>query len=48
MIYTSSRVYFHIENPISISFNPFNSLLDWASFTKKCRGLRVRIQRLSA
>jgi hypothetical protein len=37
MNYTNSRVYFHIKNPISSSFNQFNSVLDWASFSKKVR-----------
>jgi hypothetical protein len=39
MIYTSSRVYFHIKNPISNSFNEFKSVLDWASNSENSRGL---------
>ena len=38
MIYTSSRVYFHIKNQISNSFNQFNSVLDLASIPRKSRG----------
>jgi hypothetical protein len=38
MKYTSSRVYFHNKNPISKSFIRFNSVLDWASFSRKPRG----------
>jgi hypothetical protein len=38
MIYTGSRVYFHIKNPISNSFNQFKTVLDRASFTGKFRG----------
>jgi hypothetical protein len=45
MIYTSSRVYFCIKNPISYSFNQFKTVLDWASIPGKSRGLGVRIQR---
>jgi hypothetical protein len=43
MIYTSSRVYFHIKNPISNSFNRFNTVLDRASFTSNSRGSRVKM-----
>jgi hypothetical protein len=45
MIYTSSRVYFHIKNPISNSFNQFNTVLDRASFTGKFRVLGVSFLR---
>jgi hypothetical protein len=45
MIYSSSRVYFCIKNPISYSFNQFKTVLDWASILIKDRGLGVRIQR---
>jgi hypothetical protein len=31
MIYTNSRVYFHIKNPFSNSFSQFKTALDWAS-----------------
>jgi hypothetical protein len=41
MIYTSSRVYFHIKNQISNSFNQFNSVLDWASIPGRSRGYFV-------
>jgi hypothetical protein len=34
---SSSRVYFHIKNPISNSFNPFNSVLDRASNCREGR-----------
>jgi hypothetical protein len=34
---SSSRVYFHIKNPISNSFNPFNLVLDRASNCKEGR-----------
>jgi hypothetical protein len=37
MIYTSSRVYFHIKNPISNSFNLFKTILDWASISGEVR-----------
>jgi hypothetical protein len=43
MIYTSSRVYFHIKNPISHSFNQYKTVLDWASISGKRRGLGVTI-----
>jgi hypothetical protein len=43
MIYTSSRVYFHIKNPISNSFNQYKTLLDWASISGKRGGLGVTI-----
>jgi hypothetical protein len=39
---SSSRVYFHIKNPISNSFNPFNSVLDRAS---NCREGRATTQK---
>jgi hypothetical protein len=42
---TSSRVYFHIKNQISNSFNQFNSVLDWASNLEKPRGLGVTFLR---
>jgi hypothetical protein len=45
MIYTSSRVYFHIKNPISNSFNRFNTVLDRASFSGKHRVLGVNFLR---
>jgi hypothetical protein len=45
MIYTSSRVYFHIKNPISNSFNRFNTVLDRASFSGKHRVLGVNVLR---
>jgi hypothetical protein len=45
MIYTSSRVDFHIKNPISNSFNRFKIVLDWASFTGKFRGSGVSFLR---
>jgi hypothetical protein len=45
MIYTSSRVYFHIKNPISNSFNQFKLVLDWASIPGKSRGLGVTFLR---
>jgi hypothetical protein len=45
MIYSSSRVYFCIKNPISYSFNQFKTVLDWASILIKHRGLGARIQR---
>jgi hypothetical protein len=38
MIYTSSRVYFHIKNPISNTFNRFKTVLDRASISRKVRG----------
>jgi hypothetical protein len=41
MIYTSSRVYFHIKNSISNSFNQFKLVLNWASIPEKPRGLGV-------
>jgi hypothetical protein len=47
MNYTNSRVYFHIKNPISNSFNQFNSALDWASIFRECRGLNQSFLRLS-
>jgi hypothetical protein len=47
MNYTNSRVYFHIKNPISNSFNQFNSALDWASIFRECRGLNRSFLRLS-
>ena len=43
MIYTSSRVYFHINNPISNSFNRFNTVLDRASISREVRGLGVNV-----
>jgi hypothetical protein len=45
MIYTSSRVYFCIKNPISYSFNQFKTVLDWASIPGKSRGHGVSYQR---
>ena len=42
MNYTNSRVYFYIKNPISNSFNQFNSVLDWASIPGKYRGLGAK------
>jgi hypothetical protein len=42
---TSSRVYFHIKNQISNSFNQFNSVVDWASNSEKPRGLGVTFLR---
>jgi hypothetical protein len=45
MIYTSSRVYFHIKNSISNSFNQFKSVLDWASIPGRSRGLGVTFLR---
>jgi hypothetical protein len=45
MIYTSSRVYFHIKNLISNSFNQFKSILDWVSIPGKSRGLGVTFLR---
>jgi hypothetical protein len=45
MIYTSSRVYFHIKNSISNSFNQFKSVLDWASILGRSRGLGVTFLR---
>jgi hypothetical protein len=47
MIYTSSRVYFHIKNPISKSFNQYKPVLDWASFKQEHRGLGVKFLRHS-
>ena len=43
MIYTSSRVYFHIKNPISNSFNRFNTVLDRASISREVRGPGVNV-----
>jgi hypothetical protein len=43
MIYTSSRVYFHINNPISNSFNQFNTVLDRASISREVRGPGVNV-----
>jgi hypothetical protein len=43
MIYTSSRVYFHIKNPISNSFNLFNKVLGRASISKEVRGPGVNV-----
>jgi hypothetical protein len=45
MSFTNSRVYFHIINPISNSFNRFKPVLDWASITEKYRGHGVKICR---
>jgi hypothetical protein len=45
MIYTSSRVYFHIKNPFSISFIQTKWVLDWASITRKIRALGVSFLR---
>jgi hypothetical protein len=42
MIYTSSRVYFHIKNQIFNSFNQFNSVLDWASIPGRSRGVGAK------
>jgi hypothetical protein len=42
MSFTSSRVYFHIINPISNSFNRFKPVLNWASITEKYRGHGVK------
>jgi hypothetical protein len=39
MNFTSSRVYFHIINPISNSFNRFKPVLDWATISDNSRGL---------
>jgi hypothetical protein len=44
----SSSNYFHIKNPFSISFIRIKRVLDWASFSRKPRGLGVRIQRPGA
>jgi hypothetical protein len=43
MIYTSSRVYFHIKNPISNSFNRFNTVLDRASIFREVRDPGVNV-----
>jgi hypothetical protein len=43
MIYTSSRVYFHINNPISNSFNRFNTVLDRALISREVRGPVVNV-----
>jgi hypothetical protein len=48
MIYTSSRVYFFIKNPISHSFNQFKTVLDWASINEKRREYGVKLLRHSA
>jgi hypothetical protein len=40
-------IIFPIKNPFSISFIQFKRSLDWASFTRKVRGLGVRISRPS-
>jgi hypothetical protein len=45
MSFTSSRVYFHIINPISNSFNRFKLVLDWASISVKRRGLGVNVHK---
>jgi hypothetical protein len=45
MNFTSSKVYFHIINPIPNSFNRFKPVLDWASFNIKVRGARVKFPR---
>ena len=42
---TNSRVYFHIKNQISNSFNQFNSVLDWASIPGRSRGSGARLPR---
>jgi hypothetical protein len=47
MNYTSFRVYFHIKNLISNSFNHFKTALDWGSFKQEHRGLGVRCPRHS-
>jgi hypothetical protein len=39
----SSSNYFHIKNPFSISFIQTKWSLDWASFSRKCRGLGDKI-----
>jgi hypothetical protein len=46
MIYTSSRVYFHIKNPFSISFIQIKWVLDWVSFSKEHRGSGAKFPRL--
>jgi hypothetical protein len=38
----SSSNYFHIKNPFSISFIQIKWVLDWASISRKCRGLWVK------
>jgi hypothetical protein len=41
MILSSSSNYFHIKNPFSNLFIQFQTALDWASFSRKARGLGV-------
>jgi hypothetical protein len=41
----SSSNYFHIKNPFIIQFLWFYNVLDWASFSGKCRGLGVKLLR---
>jgi hypothetical protein len=38
MHFTSFSTYLYNKNPFSNSFNQFNSVLDWASNTRKSRG----------
>jgi hypothetical protein len=37
---------FILKNSISNSFYQFNSVLDWASFSRECRGYGVKFVRL--
>jgi hypothetical protein len=45
MNFTSSSTYFHIKYSFSNSFIQFKWALDWASFSEKYRGLRVKLLR---